>query len=386
MFQKIWFVFFITAGFFCYAGDDRVEIASLRQWTHPTHTRIAVDVGQIREYTYNQLKAPDRIYIDIYQARLNPILHGKSYLVQNKYLSQIRIAQKSYSTVRIVADVDFENIKHYHVFHLPDPFRVVIDIYPKLSTTPTLEEKVPQPPLPTDSGYSMARQLGLGIKRIVIDPGHGGKDPGCIGSTGLKEKSVVLDIATRLKNLLSSNKNLETILTRETDIFLPLEDRTVIAAQKQADIFISIHANSHRNQKTHGIETFYLNFSQDKRIMETAARENTASTKSISQMSEILRKISRNSKILESKEMAEKIQNNLVQTLSRKYKEIKSLGVKGGPFWVLIGTEVPSILVEVSYLSNPHEERYLKDKTYLQEIAQGIYNGIMEYIHSLGKG
>jgi len=286
-----------------------------------------------------------------------------------------------------VADVDFTKVKRYHVFHLFDPFRIVIDIYPKSPESKLTPEKPVQPPKPAKSGYSMARQLGLGIQRIVIDPGHGGDDPGCIGKKGLMEKNVVLDVARRLKDLLDQKNEFDVILTRGSDIFIPLENRTVIAKQKQADLYVSIHANASRNKKRSGVMTFYLNFSNDPSVTEIAARENATSTKNISDMTEIIKKIVQNSKISESQELAEKIQQHLVKSLSQKYKNVNSLGVKGAPFWVLIGVEeVPSVLVEVSYLSNLKEEARLKTAQYRQQIAQGLYQGIIDYIHSLGKG
>jgi len=383
MFKKksLWLFLLLFLSLFSFLSpDSRVEIYSLRHWTHPLFTRVVIDVGKLREYINNELPSPDRIYVDIYQAKLNPILHGKTYLVKNDYISQIRIAQKTSSTVRTVIDLDFKKIKHYRVFHLFDPFRIIIDIYPRGKNLSS------SPPQPTESGYSMIRQLGLGIRRVVIDPGHGGSDPGCIGKRGLQEKKVVLDVSLRLKKLLSSKKDLEVILTRETDIFLPLEDRTVISNQKQADIFISIHANANPDKKRSGVETFYLNFSQDPSVNEIAARENATSTKNIGEMMEIINKIVQNSKIVESKELAKKIQKNLVTCLSKKFTSIKDRGVKGGPFWVLIGGEMPSVLVEISYLSNIQDESRLKNPRYLQQIAQGIYEGIKEYIHSLGKG
>lgn len=367
--------------------DPRVEIYNLRSYTHPSYTRIVVDIGTLREYSFNELRKPDRIYVDIYQAKLNPLLHGKTFLVKNAYLSQIRIAQKTTSTVRVVADLDFQEVKRYHVFHLFDPFRVVIDIYPLSSPLEPSLAKPSQPPQPAKSGYSIARQLGLGIQRIVIDPGHGGEDPGCIGKKGLREKNIVLDVSRRLKKLLSQNDELEVILTRESDIFIPLESRTVIANQKKADLYISIHANAHRSKKRSGVETFFLNFSHNPSVNEIAARENATSTKNLSEMKEIIQKIVRNSKIVESKELAEKIQKNLVGYLSKNHKSVKDLGVKGGPFWVLIGVEeAPSVLVEISHLSNLMEEARLKSPQYRQQIAQGIYQGILEYVRSLGKG
>jgi N-acetylmuramoyl-L-alanine amidase len=366
--------------------DSRVEIYDLRSHTHPSFTRIVVDIGKLREYYFSELSSPDRIYVDIYQAKLNPILHSKSTSVKNGYVNKIRIAQKNPTTVRVVLDLDKEKIKRYQVWHIFDPFRIVIDIYPQASTRGKTPEKVSQPAKPSNSGYSVARQLGLGIQRVVIDPGHGGKDPGCIGKKGSREKDVVLDVSIRLKQLMTTNTNLDVIMTRESDIFIPVENRPVIANQKQSDLFISIHANSNPRKNRSGVQTFFLNFSSDPSVIETAARENATSSKNISDMRGILRKIVRNVKIEESQALAEKIQNNLLKHLQKSYRDVKDLGVKGGPFWVLIGGEMPSILVEISHLSNRKEESRLKSNQYRQQIAQGIFKGILEYINSLGKG
>ena len=371
---------------FPHQKDPRVEIYGLRYFTHSTFTRIVVDIGTLREYSPHELPSPDRIFVDIYQAKLNPILHNKTYLVKNDYINQIRIAQRSPNTVRVVVDLDFKKIKRFQVWPAFDPFRIVLDIYPSESILKAPTVKLPQPAKPTREGYSMARQLGLGIQRIVIDPGHGGKDPGTIGRSGTMEKTIVLDICQRLKKLFNANTDLDVIMTRESDIYVPVENRTVIANQKQADLFISVHANSNPSKKRSGVETFFLNFSQDPSVIATAALENATSTKNLSEMRSILEKIAKNSKVIESKELANDIQENLVLTLKKKYKDIKDLGYKGGPFWVLIGVETPSVLVEVSYLSNTKEETRLKNSQYRQYIAQGIYTGIKEYINSLGKG
>jgi len=366
--------------------DKRVEIYNLRYHTHPSFTRIVVDIGKLREYTSNQLSSPDRVYVDIYQTKLNPILQGKVISVQNGYIGQIRIAQKNETTARLVVDLDLSKVKEYHVFPLHDPFRIVIDISPASLSEEPAAPQVSLPAQPTQSGYSMVRQLGLGIQRIVIDPGHGGKDPGCIGKKGTYEKDIVLDVCDRLKTLLLQNKGLEVILTRETDIFVPLENRVVIANQKRADIFISVHANSLPSRKRAGIETYFLNFSQDPNVLKIAAIENATTTQNISQQREILEKIIRTNKQMESRELANQIQKNLVAALASKYQNVKNLGAKGGPFWVLIGGEMPSILVEISHLSNALEEDRLNNPEYRQTVAQGIYDGIKKYMQSLGKG
>jgi N-acetylmuramoyl-L-alanine amidase len=366
--KSIWLWLILAFSLLSFASfadqDQRVEVYDLRPWTHPTYTRIAVDIGKLREYTYGELKAPDRIFVDILQAKLNPILHNKTFLVKNDYISQIRIAQKTPSTVRVVVDLDFKKVPNYRVWHLFDPFRVVIDIYPHESPSKPSPSTPVKPPQPTKSGYTMIRQLGLGVQRIVIDPGHGGRHPGCIGKGGLQEKHVVLDISHRLKKLLESKTDLDVILTRESDIYLPLENRPVIANQQQGDLFISIHANANRSKKVSGVQSFYLNFSTDPSVLETAAKENATSTKNISEMMDIIRKIARNTKIEESKEFALKIHKSLVKCLSQKYNKVKDMGVRGAPLWVLIGGKMPSVLIEVSHLSNPTEESRLKTPQY----------------------
>lgn len=379
-------------------ADRRVEIINLRYSTHPAFTRIVLDIGALREYTSGEFSDPGSIHVDVLQAKLNSLLEGQSYPVGTDYLSRIVISQKSASTVRVTADVDFSKIVTYRVYHLFDPFRIVLDIYPiKPADTAgwrppagAPEAKPPvangKPPQPLPSGYSMARQLGLGVRTVVLDPGHGGSDPGCIGRSGLQEKDITLDVALSLKKRLTEKGGLNVVMTRESDITVRLEDRTVIANQRRADLFVSIHVNAHRDRRREGVETFFLNFSPDPGVNETAARENATSTKNIGQMRDIIQKIVRNSKVVESQDLAEKVQKNLVQSLSADRPEVRNLGVKGGPFWVLIGGEMPSVLVEISHLSNPGEEARLKTPAYRDLVVLGVYRGIMEYIRSLGKG
>jgi N-acetylmuramoyl-L-alanine amidase len=384
--------------------DARAEIVNLRNSTHPNFTRVVLDIGKLREYTSGELRDPGRIYVDVLQAKLNPLLQGQSYPVKAEYISQIRISQKTVSTVRLVIDVDFSRLQSYRIYHLFDPFRLVVDIYPHgtpaagtapgpaAKTTPPADKV--QPPVkrkvdpndPAFNGTSMARQLGLGVRTVVIDPGHGGPRPGTIGRSGLQEKEVNLAVALALRSLLRDKAGIDAVLTRESDVDVGLDDRTVIANQKRADIFISIHANAHRDRKRAGVETFFLNISPDPSVIELAAAENATSTKNIGEMKSILEKIVQNNKIQESKDLAEAVQRNLVRALAQDLPGIPNLGVKGGPFWVLIGGEMPSVLVEISHLSNAKEEAKLKTKKYRDLAAQGIYDGIMEYVRSLGKG
>ena len=393
---------FLALGLSLAAGpqeDPRAEIVKLRHFTHPNFTRVVLDIGKLREYTFGELKDPDRIYVDVLQAKLNPILHGQSTEIRADYIKQIRISQKTPSTVRVVADVEFDRVQSYRVFHLFDPFRLVIDIYPlggadapPDKAAPPAGKTVPQvkrqvdPKDPNLNGTSMARQLGLGVRTVVIDPGHGGPRPGTVGRSGLKEKDINLAVARALQKLLREKAGLEAILTRDSDVDVPLEDRTVIANQKGADLFVSIHTNGHRDRKRGGVETFFLNISPDPSVIELAAAENATSTKNIGEMKTILQKIVENSKIQESHDLADAIQRNLVKSLAKDLPGIHNLGVKGGPFWVLIGGEMPSVLVEISHLSNAKEEAKLKTQKYRDLAAQGIFDGIMEYVRSLGKG
>jgi N-acetylmuramoyl-L-alanine amidase len=386
-------------------NDPRAEIVNLRRYTHANFTRVVIDIGKLREYTSSELRNPGRIYVDVLQAKLNPLLQGQSYPIKADYISQIRISQKTTSTVRLAVDVDFSRIESYRVYHLFDPFRLVVDIYPRgaadtsAKAPPAADKTAPpgdrtQQPVkrevdlkdPNFNGTSMARQLGLGVRTIVLDPGHGGQDPGAIGKGGLQEKEINLAVALAVQKLLREKAGLNVILTRESDVEVGLDDRTVIANQKRADLFVSIHSNAHRDRKRGGVETFFLNISPDPSVVELAAMENATSTKNIGEMKTILQKIVQNSKIQESRELAEAMQKDLVKSLARELPSIQNLGVKGGPFWVLIGGDMPSVLVEISHLSNAKEEAKLKTVKYRELAAQGIYDGIMEYIHSLGKG
>jgi N-acetylmuramoyl-L-alanine amidase len=402
--NRLLVIFLIAASLFSLGAkaqpDNRTEIINLRYYTHPAFTRIVLDIGRLREYISGELQQPGRIYLDVLQAKLNPILDGQSYPVKTDYLSQIVVFQKTPTTARVVVDVDFRKVKSYRTYHLFDPFRIVIDIYPRQGGDvpepgaprgPATAGKPPagqpvKPPDPLPSGYSMARQLGLGVRTIVLDPGHGGSDPGCIGKSGLEEKAITLDVSMALKKMLVEKAGLSVILARESDIMVPLESRPVIANQRRADLFISIHVNAHRDRKREGVETFFLNFSPDPAVLELAARENATSSKNIGQMKDIIQKIAQNSKVDESRDLAEKIQRNLLRSLSAANPKVKDLGVKGAPFWVLIGSEMPSVLVEISHLSNAGEEARLKTAKYRELAVQGIYNGIMEYVRSLGKG
>jgi len=204
------------------------------------------------------------------------------------------LGQNTCNIVRVVLDI--EHIGGYKVFSLPDPFRIVIDVNKNDYFTEKTDDYAAHKDYQKDK-YSLARQLGLEIKRVVIDPGHGGKDPGAIGPGGIKEKDIVLSVAKRLKKKLEEEAGLEVFMTRENDVFLPLEERTAIANTRKADLFISIHANAHRYSSMQGIETYSLDFATDKDSMVLAAKENATSTQKMSNIDKILNELLLNSKI-----------------------------------------------------------------------------------------
>ena len=237
---------------------------------------------------------------------------------------------------------------------------------------------------PTSLGErSLVRALGLKIGRIVVDAGHGGHDTGTIGPSGFKEKDLVLDVSLRLGKLLENKMGAEVVYTRDDDTFIPLETRTAIANQNQADLFISVHANSSDDPAARGVETYYLNFTSSADALEVAARENAVSEKSIYELQDLVKKIALKDKIDESKEFASNVQSALYSGLNAKGGGPRNRGVKKAPFVVLIGANMPSILAEISFVSNPNDERKLQKPDYRQKIAESLYRGIAKYVGGL---
>ena len=230
---------------------------------------------------------------------------------------------------------------------------------------------------------SLIRALGLKIGKIVVDAGHGGHDTGTIGPNGLEEKDLVLDVALKLGKLLENKLGAEVVYTRDDDTFIPLETRTAIANKEQADLFISIHANSSDDPTARGVETYYLNFTSRADALEVAARENAVSEKSIHELQDLVKKIALKEKIGESREFASDVQRSLYAGLSAKSPNLRNRGVKKAPFVVLIGANMPSILAEISFVSNPDDAKKLKTNEYRQRIADSLYKGVFKYVNSL---
>lgn len=455
-------------------------LTSIRHWSTPDYTRIAIDLEEEVKYEAGRVPGPDRIFFDLHNTKLASELIGKSFEVGEGFLRKIRVAQFNASMTRVVLEVD--EVAEYSVFLLPNPYRLIIDIHgkqdqktvmakaaepltppsvpppaakeeakpkPPAETTkadapkadapkpdatkelteagaatnaelisrkvkatseptssPTFESVSPrpartesakapakkpaEPPLkvrqaqPTANGErSLIRALGLKIGRIVVDAGHGGHDTGTIGPKGLMEKDLVLDVALRLGRMLEEKLGAEVIYTRSDDTFVPLETRTAMANQHEADLFISVHANSSRSPSARGVETYYLNFTSDPEALEVAARENAVSQKSVFELQDLVKKIALKDKIDESREFATDVQRALHTGLAARDAKLRDRGVKQAPFVVLIGANMPSILAEISFVSNPADEKKLKTTTHRQKIAESLYRGVSRYASGL---
>jgi N-acetylmuramoyl-L-alanine amidase len=236
----------------------------------------------------------------------------------------------------------------------------------------------------SDGKFSIARQLGLGVSRIVIDAGHGGHDPGA-QSNGVTEAELTLDVAARLGKLLQKQPGVEVVMTRDTDVFIPLEERTAIANREGADLFLSIHANASRNPRARGVESYFLNFASNPDAEAVAARENSASGRAMHSLPDIVKAIALNNKIDESRDFAEMVQRAMVGRLATRNKQLRDLGVKQAPFVVLIGAAMPSVLAEISFVTNKQEGQLLKTAGYRQQIAEALLDAVLKYQQSLKK-
>ena len=367
--------------------SKKAVIKKVNYWSNREYTRIVVEIGKRVSYSTHLLKEdrlnnkPPRLYFDFSNTFL-PKDFTKEITIRDRLIKRIRIAQNRPETVRMV--IDLKSIKNYRVFSFESPFRLIIDLFGKEKENLIgKEEELKKAIIINKDRASGRRKIKVpGLARVVIDPGHGGKDPGAIGPTGLKEKDVVLKIAKRLKRILKSNIQCEVILTREDDRYLSLHERTAMANILKADLFISIHANASRKRRTSGIETYFLSPTSDKMALRVAARENHTSIKQLNELDIILADLKINSKITESWKLAEVIHNNICLNMRRKYWGIKDLGVKRAPFYVLLGADMPAVLLEVSFISNPLEEKRLRSNRYLDDLSYSIYKGIKQYLQT----
>lgn len=417
-------------------GTKLNYLLPLKYWSSDDYTRILIVASNPVNYKETLLpqtsNLPARLFIDFQNSYIEP-KYRAPIPIKNGLLKQVRTGQHSEDTVRVVLDI--ESIASYRIFNLPDPFRVVIDVRGKKGATDskditaehfdpvsqeyrkisilkqdtTKRKKVlllssaeedpkvpliqsntkkivrqkssPHTDLSLDSAtLSLAQQLGLGVRKIVLDPGHGGKDPGAM-AFGLKEKDIVLQLGKYLAPLLEEKLGCEVMLTRDADFFIPLEERTAIANTQGADLFISLHVNAHPSSRVQGIETYYLNLSTNAEAMRVAAMENATSTHQMSDLQNILADILKNSKISESARLAANVQRAMIEIQSKnKYGHIKDMGVKQAPFYVLIGAEMPAILIEAAFITNKDDAAKLRNHEFLQDLAQQIAVGIKSYV------
>ena len=401
-------------------------VKTIRHWSEGAYTRIVIDQNGPVRFKAQELKEPDRLVFDLFHAQVDPSLNKEPLPINDGILKQVRASQYAPDTVRVV--LDLASIKSYAAFPLHDPDRLVIDVtgeggrsndaavsssesgtqektenapeqaeVPKTAQKGDTKAEIPNKeiPLPKSSGVnkngdeklSLSRQLGLKIKTIAIDAGHGGHDPGAIGKSGLKEKNITLDVAKRLAVLVKERLGCNIVMTRDKDVFIPLEQRPFIAKSRGADLFVSIHVNANRKRVTRGIETYVQSLrASDREAMATAARENAMSTKKLSELKSELDRIfadlTRDDKIEESLYLADSVQGSLVNSLkpvNRHAGDLKAK-IKRAFFYVLINTEMPSILAEIGFISNPEEEKLLKNDSYRQAIAEALFQGVKKYV------
>jgi N-acetylmuramoyl-L-alanine amidase len=402
-----------------------VNLKEIRRALLPDGVRVSIELDGESLFHHERLDDPKRLFFDLRGARAPGSLQDATIKYDEGPVKQIRLGQRPLNTTRVVLDI--EGIETFSVFTLYNPFRVIVDLKTQAigasSTaattgreplaTPIARELKPDevppatrrpelpsvkgvpapatvPPIPTvpsanlNGQFSLSRQLGLGVARIVIDAGHGGHDPGA-RANGLTEAELVLDVAIRLRKLLEKEPAIEVTMTRETDVFVPLEGRTAMANRESADLFLSIHANASRNSRARGVETYFLNFASNPEAEAVAARENSTSGRTMHSLPEIVRAIALNNKIDESRDFADIVQKSMFRQLSARNGQLRNLGVKQAPFVVLIGAGMPSVLAEISFLTNKQDAQLLKTTAYRQQIAEALCEAVLRYQGSLKK-
>lgn len=371
---KFFILYLVACIPFFYSSPLRAETkSSIRYFSYPDYTRIVVESSQEVIFSTGSLSDPERIFIDI-----NYELRGiqKEFDLRDSIVKRIRTGFPQKGLTRIV--IDLNGKADYVVFPLYEPFRIVIDIMGKKQEDSRAQEETEiRKNLQEENIINgQVQPLISGKPRIVIDPGHGGHDPGAIGKRGLKEKDVNLDIALKVRELLKDE--FEVFMTRDRDVFISLDERTAFANSKKADLFVSIHTNSNRKKNINGIETYFLNWTDDEEALKVAARENGISLQAMKNFSNFIDLIKMDleaqAKREDSMKLAATIHGELKENIDRP-----SNGIKKGPFYVLYTAKMPSVLVEVSYISNPVEERFLATSHYRERLAKAIAKGIKRY-------
>lgn len=370
------------------------QLEKIRYWSGPEYTRVVLDLTAPVSTTPHLLKGDSpRLYFDLLYTELAqemqteiPILNG---LVQ-----RVRASRFDEKRTRVV--IDLYRQSSYKLVTLENPYRIVVDVQgpPTSQADPGRKPEIRSlPKLADDSIANIlhkvpANQPALhvpqqskrgGIRLIVVDAGHGGRDPGAIGPNNSQEKTVALQMAKRLANKLRAELGVKVLLTRSDDKFIELRERTAYANRVGADLFISLHANASPNGRAYGLETYFLNLTKNNQAAEVAARENGTSLQDVTNLEAILFDLMANAKINESSRLAAEVQQSMVAGLRPHYSRIKDLGVRQGPFHVLLGATMPSVLVETAFISNTREEKRLKNQKYQERVAAAIVKGVKNY-------
>lgn len=407
-------VFLCAAGLFLSAPTAAADpgasrVSDIRAWTNEIYTRVAIDIGDEVSWQANTLRAdparglPPRIFIDIRGAGIRDEILRKPVEVRNGLLRQVRAGRFDRDTIRVVIDLEREST--YRAFALPGPFRIIVDIdgegeIPVLPESPDTvappgpvaavpSPEDPPPPTVTSPALPPTPPAGSAVPtrkhrvRVMIDPGHGGKDPGATGPTGLKEKDVVLAIGRRIREKLSRSGEFDVRMTRDEDVFIPLEERTAMANKGRADIFVSLHINASRNRSAEGFSTYVLSRGASNREdLELAARENGVPVGKLQGVKFIIDDMFTGARKNESLRLAKTVNDAVVRHVSVRYPGAHSLGLKQAPFYVLVGARMTAVLVEASFISNAREEARLRDPSCLDGIADGVVEAVRYYGHN----
>lgn len=343
--------------------DGLGDVRSISVENAPTRTRVVIELSRKSPYSVNELSGPRRLYVDVDGTWIEPAVGTAQPFEANTNLRLVRGAQNTLQRSRVVFELA-ESSPRPTIFALESPFRIVVEI-------PNGAQAATEAPDSEDWDQR-------GVRRIAIDAGHGGKDPGAIGAQKLREAALVLSISRELRRELAS-RGFEVVMTRASDVFLPLEARTDIANRKNADLFISVHANAARNSKLAGVETYLLDTRYDRQTARVAARENGTTVAGLSELHRILASLKLGNNERYAARYAELVQRSLVSRLRKSYPGTVDLGVKRGPFLVLFQADMPAILVEVGFVSNPAEAKRLRSGAFARKAAQGIAEGVSAY-------
>ncbi|MEE4254358.1 MAG: N-acetylmuramoyl-L-alanine amidase, partial [Desulfuromusa sp.] len=377
---------------------DSPRLAKIRYWSGPEYTRVVLDLTAPVVAKPNYLKGENpRLYFDLLYTKVAADL-PLAVTIGNGLIKQVRSSQFDEQRTRVVLDLN--RVAEYKVVTLENPHRLVVDIIGQPVDVKFSQQRSdpPKPSVAADDSIasildsSSDRQVALhvpqkmqdeGIHLIVVDAGHGGKDPGAIGPHKTYEKDVTLAMAKALAKTLRQKMKVKVLLTRSDDRYLALRERTEYANQVGADLFISLHANATANGKAYGVETYFLNLSKNNQAAEVAARENGTTLQEVGNLEAILFDLMANAKINESSRLAAEVQQSLVAGLRPHYSRIKDHGVKQGPFHVLLGATMPSVLIEAGFISNPRDEKRLTSADYQQKVAAAVVKGVMNYSETI---